>query len=124
MDRFPEPFAAPKRREPAADLPECRNCGKPSETLTWLPGWDFNGCPECAAQCRIMEAAEDANGEPRCPVQYGALVRANSAAELLDVLKAHRGAECVHCASTRDTVLSERLVLALPAAVCCDRAVA
>jgi hypothetical protein len=29
---------------------ECQNCGKACETLTWLEGWNFNACDECAEE--------------------------------------------------------------------------
>ncbi len=40
--------------------------------------------------------------------------------EMVAALRAHKGSACAHCESMRDTVVSDRLTLSRPPAVCCE----
>jgi hypothetical protein len=37
---------------------ECGNCGNACETLTWLEGWNFHACDECAEEAAREDARE------------------------------------------------------------------
>jgi hypothetical protein len=39
-------------------LPVCNNCHQHVEDLTYLTGWDYNACEQCAAECAGIEAIE------------------------------------------------------------------
>ena len=130
MDRFLEETAADLMHNynlhrfgsPEPALVECPNCKRlvREEDIDLIPGWNFRGCRECAAQSALLLSREDAQGEPLCPVEYDLLLISNSIAEMHAALKAHQGAECVHCGSVRKTVEMDRELLHQPAAVCCE----
>ena len=37
---------------------ECQNCSAPSESLTYLAGWDYLSCPACALEAAAADRAE------------------------------------------------------------------
>ena len=91
----------------------CGNCRKPSDELVFLPnGWNFKACAECAEWCRAVETAEP------CPDLHGAIVTAKNIDEVRMAMRAHQGAECVHCGSTMKTVIEDRLALGSKEAAC------
>jgi hypothetical protein len=59
---------------------------------------------------------------PRCATRDALICQAQTINQMRLALRAHE-CECVHCACTRKTVVSDRLMLR-PDAVCCERLVA
>src|SRR5689334_1022924 len=133
MDRFPLETAADLASNSAryhairvwGDLPEtesaavleCQNCGKTCTSLTWVPEFEAEMCDTCRDESMI-EVAKDPQ-DLRCA---GRITAANESAnhdEFRAALRAHV-AECERCGSTKATVVSDRLVLSAPAAVCCE----
>jgi len=85
----------------------CGNCGELSDSLIPLGnGWNFKACPNCAEWCRAVEQTEDT-----CPELLSRIIRANSITEVRNALKAHQGAACVHCGSTKKAVTTDRELL-------------
>lgn len=98
----------------------CGNCRKPTESLVSLGnGWNFKACPECAEWCKAVEETEEA-----CPGLFSQIIQANSIAEVRNALKAHQGAACVHCGSTKKTAATDRELLLDAVAMCCEPKVA
>jgi hypothetical protein len=64
-------------------------------------------------------AVDDSDVPPACPATRHILDTAQTVGEMVDALRAHRGTACARCESTRDTVVSDRLMLSQRDAVCC-----
>ena len=83
----------------------CGNCEKACEELIELKnGWNFKACPECAEWCYAVEVAEP------CPVLHREVVTANSVEEVREALRIHFDTECIHCGSSRETVMEDQYV--------------
>jgi hypothetical protein len=66
MFHFYDPF--PKTDDVTASVAvnECQNCGKACETLTYLEGWHFNACDQCAEEAAREDAREAAELRKPC----------------------------------------------------------
>ena len=71
----------------------CENCGKPctSGTRIFVPGWNYWGCEDCAAEAAIMVFAEDT-----CPVLYDFVMRSKSVSEIQKAYQEHQES-CPSC---------------------------
>lgn len=69
----------------------CENCGQPCESRTWVPGFNYFGCDDCAAEASIMIFAED-----NCPVLHDAVLRADSVSKVQKAFREHQ-ASCPNC---------------------------
>jgi hypothetical protein len=109
--------------EGVAVIPLCGNCGRTGERLFRLAGLGYLACDDCAGEARHVEEETINILAPFCPEQVGIVNSAQSVGQLANGLRAHQLIECVHCTSTRKTVLEDRLYLST-AAVCCEGKVA
>jgi hypothetical protein len=75
-------------------------------------------CSYCREE---LDHADDTSAPdiPIPPCRAVVMMAGTTAGEMFNTLRAHE-AQCVHCASTRHTVVSERLALNTPTAVCCE----
>jgi hypothetical protein len=127
MDRLrPQPFYGRFTAEvslPATDQTtepiHCQSCG--ARVLELLPcEWDTT---LMVGACCVA-ADESPDVPPACLVTRHILDTVLTVGEMVDALRAHKCSACAHCEGTRDTVVSDRLTLPRPAAVCCEAGVA
>lgn len=70
----------------------CENCGKPClDGRVHVPGFDFQGCNDCAEEARAVIFAED-----NCPTLYDAVMRSTSVQQVRTAMKQHE-ATCPRC---------------------------
>jgi len=69
----------------------CENCGKDCESRTWVPGFDYWGCDDCAAEARIVVFAE-----ANCPTLYNAVMRSKTVGEVQRAFRQHQES-CPKC---------------------------
>lgn len=76
---FPAPFFT--EGEP------CENCGATcdSGSRTWIPGFDYWACNDCAEECQILIFAE-----ANCPTLEDAIVRSRSIAQVRQAYEEHK----------------------------------
>ena len=74
----------------------CENCGTPCECRTWVEGFEYWGCEDCAEEARLTIAAEQC-----CEPLYAAVLRAKCAADVRRAFAAHDEAECEACLRKR-----------------------
>lgn len=78
----------------------CCNCQKVSdELIPLLNKWNFKACPECAEWSHAVETGET------CPELHRAIINSKTIDEVRQVIRAHQGAECVHCGATKKTAI-------------------
>lgn len=82
---FPAPFFT--EGEP------CENCGKPCDegTRIWVPGFDFQGCQDCAEEARVVIFAEQ-----NCQVLHDAVIRSKTTQQVAQAMREHE-ATCPNC---------------------------
>lgn len=70
----------------------CENCGRPClDGRKHVPGFDFEGCTDCATEARAVIFAEE-----NCPVLYNAVMRASSVQQVATAMR-HHLATCPNC---------------------------
>lgn len=84
---FEEPEAFFTHGEP------CENCGSPCDagTRTWIEGFDFWACDQCAEEAAIVIFAES-----NCPTLYDAIMRSKHVSEVQQAYQEHQRS-CPHC---------------------------
>jgi hypothetical protein len=93
----------------------CQSCGA---SVAELFPCEWDTTLMVGACCAALDESPDV--PPACPVKRQILDAAQTVGEMVDALRAHKGSPCAQCESTRDTVVSDRLTLSRPAAVCCE----
>lgn len=101
----------------AAEPLRCQGCGA---RVAELFPCEWDTALMVGACCIAVDESPDV--PPACPVKRHILDTAQTVGEIVHALRAHKGAACVHCESTRDTVVADRLTLSRPSAVCCGDA--
>jgi hypothetical protein len=71
----------------------CENCGAACEsgTRTWILGFNYFACDNCAEEARIMLFAEE-----NCPVLYDAVMRSRHVSEVQPAFREHQSG-CPNC---------------------------
>jgi hypothetical protein len=69
----------------------CVNCLRSCERLTWIPGFNYFGCDDCASEAKIMVFAEE-----NCPALYRCIVRAKRVSEVQRAFRWHKET-CERC---------------------------
>lgn len=70
----------------------CENCGAPClNGRVHVPGFDFQGCEDCATEARAVIFAEE-----NCPVLYDAVMRATNVHQVSQAMREHM-ATCPNC---------------------------
>lgn len=69
----------------------CENCGQPCESRTWVEGFNYWGCEDCAAEAAIVVYAENT-----CPALYDAVMRSKSVSEVQKAYREHKQS-CPNC---------------------------
>ena len=79
----------------------CENCGKACESgsLTWVPGFGYWACDDCASEAAIAIFAEET-----CPVLYDYFLRARSVSDVQKAYQEHR-ATCPNCMDVKSKVI-------------------
>jgi len=83
------------------DSEPCGNCGRPEPegSLTWVPGFNYWGCSDCACEAAIAIFAEET-----CPTLYDYFLRARSVSDVQKAYQEHR-ATCPNCMNVRSKVV-------------------